>query len=346
MEIEQPVSSTKTIDRWHLLYLAVFAIAIFLLLPHLFRFDHLIQLLRTAKPEFIAIAVLAEMSRYFFSAGSTIALARLFNRRVALLPMTEAFIAGAALNRIFSTGGAPGMVLRLVFLIKQDIHAGWVAAIYMIEDIIGLGIGVLIFLFGIGTLMGAQNARTIIELAAGLVAGSIVLGALAIYILRRRVVIQRLVHYLFRESNCYVERFLHRTIYFPDRVQRTLDDFYTGMHAARLQPQYVVASLFFNLARYVAGGATLYLCFHALGDTISPGILIMLYTAASMISTTSAIPGEVAIMGTGFVVLFGSLGLSPEAAILALVLSRALAFWLPLPIGLLAFVHLRRKHGL
>jgi uncharacterized protein (TIRG00374 family) len=346
MEIDRSIPTHKSIEWRHLIYLALLAAAVFLLLPHLVRFDRLVKLLLTAHPQYILVALTAESLRYIFSAGSTIALARLFDRRVPLMPMTEAFFAGAALNRIFSTGGAPGMVVRLIFLLKQGLHVGWVAAIYMIEDLIGFGIGVVVFLFGIGILTSAQNTRSIVELALGLLGGSILLGLLVIYVLRQKILVRRLVHGIAHFSNRIVERFFRRTVYRRDRVERTLDDFYVGLHEARLRPQYVAAALLFNVLRYVAGGATLFFCFYALGDTISPGVLILLYTTASVLSTTSAMLGEVAIMGTGFVVLFGTLGLSPEAAILAMVLSRALAFWLPMPVGLLALWHLRRRNQL
>ncbi len=346
MEFDRSIPTHKSIEWRHLIYLALLAVAVFLLLPHLVRFDRLVKLLLTAHPQYIVIALTTETFRYVFSAGSTIALARLFDRRVPLMPMTEAFFAGAALNRIFSTGGAPGMIVRLIFLIKQGLHVGSVAAIYMIEDIIGLGIGMIVFLLGIGTLTGAQNTRAIVELALGLLAGSALLGLVVIYVLRQKILVRRLVHGVAYWSNRFTERLFRRTVYHREQVERTLDDFYLGMHQARLRPQYVAASLLFNLLRYAAGGATLFFCFYALGDTISPGVLIMLYTTASVLSTTSAMLGEVAIMGTGFIVLFGLLGLTPEAAILATVLSRALAFWLPLPVGLLALWHLRRRNQL
>ena len=346
MDIERSIPSFRSVDRRQVIYLLIFGIAIFLLLPHLVRFDRFIHLLETANPVFIGLALIVETLRYFFSAGSTIALARLFQRRVPVLPMTEAFFAGAALNRTFSTGGAPGIVVRLLFLMQQGLHAGSVAAIFMIEDIIGLAIGTATFFFGITTLSSTQTIRSFTTQAIIFLISTGLLGLLAIYVLRKRTHIYRIIHYIARMSNRIAERFFQRTIYIPNRVQQTLDDFYAGLHAARLQPQYWIVSSLFNVLRYVSGGAALYFSFHALGDTISPSVLILLYTAASVLSTMSALPGEVAIMGTGFIVLIGSLGLSAEAASLALVLSRTIAFWLPMPVGFLALFHLRRKHSL
>jgi uncharacterized membrane protein YbhN (UPF0104 family) len=71
--------------------------------------------------------------------------------------------------------------------------------------------------------------------------------------------------------------------------------------------------------------------------------LILIYTAVSVLSSVSAVPGEVAIMGTSVALLSLAFGVPRDVAVLALLLSRAIAFWLPIPVGFAAFWHLRRK---
>jgi uncharacterized protein (TIRG00374 family) len=83
-----------------------------------------------------------------------------------------------------------------------------------------------------------------------------------------------------------------------------------------------------------------------LGWRVEPGILILLYTSASVISTISAVPGEFAIMGASWAVLTLSFGVPKDIAIMAMLLSRTVAFWLPLPIGAAAFWNLRRQNYL
>jgi len=346
MEIERTLAPRTLIDRRQLIYLAILALAVFLLLPHVIGFDYVLRVLRTAHPLFILAAILAETLRYVASAGSTIALARLFDRRVPLAAMTEAFFAGAALNRTFSTGGAPGMFVRLVFLMKHGVHAGSVAAIFFIEDIAGLVIGTGVFLVGLTTLTSPRSITTVIELALGFLIGSMILVLAAFFVWRNRAIVERAVHGLARRSNKIVERFFRRSIYLPDRVQQALDDFYTGLTAARQAPMYVGLSFGFNLIRTIAGLTTLYFAFVALEQNVAPGMAMILSTLASVLSTTSAVPGEVAIMSTGFAILLKSIGLIPKSALVALILSRAISFWLPLIVGYLALFRLRRHHDL
>jgi uncharacterized protein (TIRG00374 family) len=336
----------KLIDRRQLIYLAILAIAVFLLVPRIIGFERVAQLLSNAEPIYLAIALGAETTRYFTSAGSTLALARLFDREVPFVPMTEAFFAGSALNRVFSTGGAPGMVARFVFLIKHQVTAGSVAAIFLIEDIIGLVIGGIVFIVGVTTLATNQPSDFLGNLVLGFLIGTVPLALASIYVFRNRTGVERIIHGLARLTDSIVKRLFHRSPYTYERVERSIDDFYLGLTAARNKPHLVAVSFGMNVLRYVGGGAALYFAFLSLHQTIAPGVLILLYTTTSLLTSTSAILGEVAIMGTGFAVLSLSLGITPEVAIFALILSRATAFWMPLPIGFLALLHLRRRHHL
>ncbi len=340
-------TSSRRIKRRQLLYLGVLGLAVFLLLPHLLGFHRVLNILRGAQPVYVILSLLAEVSRYFISAASTLILARLFDRRVPFLPMTEAFFASSAANRIFSTGGAPGMLIRLLFLGKHNVSAGAVATIYLIEDIAGLAVGSIVFFAGIWTLATKQTSANVATNTALIASfASLALTAGLLYALRYRATIERIAHWLALKLDALAARITRRPFYSPARVQHLLDDFYAGLALARRAPRTVALVFILNVVRHAAGLAVWYFAFFALGQTIAPGILILIYTLASVLSTTSAVPGEVAIMGTGSAILFLSFGVSPDAALLALLLSRAIAFWLPLPIGLLALWRLRRQHDL
>lgn len=345
-KIPQRMTTHRFIQRRQLVYLAVLAVAVFLFIPRLAGFDNVGILLTNAQPIYLLIALVAEMLRYFVSAGSTIALALLFDRMVPFFEMTEAFFAGAALNRVFSTGGAPGMVVRLVFLLRHQVTSGSVAAIYLIEDIIGLVIGVIIFAVGIVTITSNQTSNFANDLAIAFAIGTVPLALGAIFIVRNRPGVERLVHGLARLGDAIAQRLFHRSIYTPERVEHSLDDFYLGMSAARRRPLLVAVSFLMNVLRYGGGSVALYFSFLALGQEIAPDVLILLYTTTSLLSSTSAVLGEVAIMGTGFAVLSRALGLAPDVAVVGLIVSRTLAFWMPLPIGFLALFHLRHRHDL
>lgn len=303
--------------------------------------------MRRADQLYVSLALIAEAARYVLSAGSTKILVRMFKRSVHLEPMTEAFFAGAAANRTFSTAGAPGMVIRLMFLMRQGVDAGQVAVIYLIEDIIGFFIGVLIFVLGIIGLVNAHPSNLfILNATIAFAAGSAILAIGGIYIYRRRTWVERGVHAVARWLNMIVAWFLGRPLYTPERVQQAVDEFYAGMPIVRRAPLNVLASFALNLLRYLAGAIALYFAFLALGWSISPGVLILIYTSVSVLSAVSAVPGELAIMGGSWAILTLSFGVPKDIAMMALLLSRTIAFWMPIPIGALALWNLRRQRML
>ncbi len=331
--------------RW--IYLLLAGIGIFILFPQLVGFNRTIQLLARADSTFLALALITEALRYVFSAGTTRVLARLFHRTIPIEPLTEAFFAGAAANRTFSTGGAPGMLIRLLFLAHQEVTAGAVAVIFLIEDVAGFTVGGLIFLAGAVTLVTAHRSEQfIVNVAVICTAGSVALVLAAIAVSRQRPWVERGVHALARVVNRFLAWLNGRPPYTRDQVQRGLDDFYAGVALARHAPKVITFVFGLNLLRTVAGMAALYFAFLAIGWAINPAVLILLYTSVSVLSTVSALPGELAIMGGSWAILTLSFGVPRDIAMTALLLSRSIAFWLPIPIGYAALWNLRRLHYL
>lgn len=332
-------------DRRQVLALLILGAAIFLFIPRLIGIRHVVQLLQVANPVFLALALAAEILRYLASAASTLILARVFDVDVPLVPMVEAFFAGAAANRTFSTGGAPGMVIRFAFLTRQRVHAGAVAVIFLIEDLIGLAIGGAVLLIGIIAVTSTLPPGTlIVNMTLVSAVGSPLLILIGWYVYRHRAWVEQGVHATARVLSRPAGWLTGRPILDPKNVQRALDDFYDGMSAARRAPINVATAILYNVVRYVAGAAGLYFSFHSMNWTISPGVLILIFTAVSALSSVSAVPGEMAIMGTSFALFSLALGVPGDIAMLALLLSRATAFWLPIPVGYAAFWDLRRKH--
>ncbi|HEX9074709.1 MAG TPA: flippase-like domain-containing protein, partial [Anaerolineae bacterium] len=270
----------------------VAAVGLFVLFPQIIGYNRAINLLRHADPRYLGIALVAEALRYVTSAGSTYILSWLFECNLPFEPLTETFFAGGAANRTFSTGGAPGMLIRLLFLTGQGITAGTVAVIFLIEDIAGLLVGSLVLVLGIVVLVNAQPSNHLIaNFALVFSVGLLAIGAAFICLSHHRTWVERGVHAAARACNAVVAWLTGRSFFTPDRVQKALGEFYIGMSIGVRAPLFVLATLALNLLRYAGGIAALYFCFLSLGWSVEPGILILLYTSASVISTISAVPG-------------------------------------------------------
>ncbi len=341
-------TETQTLERGMMarrrgwLSLLLIAIGVFVLLPHLIGFERAFRTMARAQPFYLALALAAELTRYVVSAGSTFILARLFNGDVPYVPLIQAFFAGTAANRTISAGGAPGIVVRTLFLINRGLSLGSVAVLFLIEDIAGAVVGGVVLFTGAGVLMALTAEGRIGLTLALLVIGASGLVFGAGYLYARRELLERLVHAAARGVSQATVRLFGRALYDALRVQRSIDDFYLGVAQARARPLYVLASFGLNVLRYLAGMLALYFSFYAFGWNISPLVLILLSTSFSLLTTMSAAPSEVVIMGAGLAVLAFYVNVPRDVALVALLLSRSLSFWLPIPVGYLAFWNLRR----
>lgn len=340
----RPLGATRVHDRRLLAVFVLAGLAVILLLFNLAGSNQTFALIQAAQPPFVLAVLIAQALRYAGSAGSTYVLARVFGQRLPSLSLYETMLAGQALNRTFSVGGAAGMWARYSFLTRQGLHSGAVAALFVVEDILGAITVMLVFAVGFITVI----ATTVLPqftwaILAGFAVVLFLLGLGALNLYRRRKLVERIVHKVARTFNAVLIRLIGKEVYDPAHIQTAVDDFYIGMAHARHDPPRVVGAFIFNLLRLGFDAASLYFAFWAIGFAIAPAFLLVIFTSSSALSTLSGVPGELGVMETSLAVLATSLGIPPPSAVSAILLFRALSYWLPIPIGYLAFGDLERR---
>ncbi len=253
-------------------------------------------------------------------------------------------LTGQALNRTFSVGGAAGMFVRYSFLTRQGLHSGAVAALFVVEDVLGVVTIALVFAIGLVAVLATdalpQFAWVVVP---GFIVGAVLATFAALALYRRRHFVEWIVHTLARVLGAAISRLIGKEIYDHAHVQLAVDEFYAGMTHARRDPRRVAGAFFNNLLRLSFDAASLYFAFWAIGFAIAPGILLVIFTSSSALSTLSGVPGELGVMEASLAVLSTSLGIAPATAVSAIVLFRALSYWLPIPLGYLTFWHLQRR---
>jgi uncharacterized protein (TIRG00374 family) len=329
--------------RWLLVFILVGIAFIFLLL-NLAGSQRTFARIQSAQPAFVLAVLVAQALRYAGSAGSTQILAKIFGQRVPFAPLYETMLAGQALNRTFSVGGAAGMWVRYSFLTRWGLHSGAVAALFVVEDVLGALAVSLVFATGFVAVIATTALPQLTWLVvAGFAIGLVLLTIGGIHLYRRRTLLERAVHTVARASNAVLARLIGKSVYDPAHIQMALEDFYTGMAHVRHDPFRVVGAFLFNLLRVGFDAASLYLAFWAIGFAIAPAFLLVIFTSSSALSTLSGVPGELGVMETALAILSTSLGISPPTAVSAILLFRALSYWLPIPIGYLTFWNLQRS---
>jgi uncharacterized protein (TIRG00374 family) len=83
-------------------------------------------------------------------------------------------------------------------------------------------------------------------------------------------------------------------------------------------------------------------CFHAFGVSVPVGVLVQGYFVGMVSNLAPSPAGGVGTVDAGMIGSFVLFGLPLEAVIPAVLLFRVIGFWLPIPVGIWAYIQLRR----
>jgi uncharacterized protein (TIRG00374 family) len=89
-----------------------------------------------------------------------------------------------------------------------------------------------------------------------------------------------------------------------------------------------------SAVNWLADAAALWLVFLGLGYQLEPGVLLAGYGAANLATALPVTPGGLGVVEAGTAGVFAALGVSPAAAVIAVIAYRVMAFWLPVAAGL------------
>lgn len=331
-------------DRRLVALFVLAGLAFVVLLLNLAGSKRTFELIAGAQPLYVACILGLQALRYAASAGSTYMLAEILGKRLPLLPLYETMLAGQALNRSFSVGGAAGMWARYSFITRQGMHSGPFAALLVVEDLIGAVAVVVVFVAGLAGVIATTTLPDIAWLVTlGFGAGILLVGAGALYLYRRRPLLTWIVHAAARAFSAILARIIGKQVYTHEQMEAIIDEFYKAVTLTRHDPPRLGISFLFNVLRLALDAASLYYAFWAVGFAISPGVCLVIFTGSSALSTLSAAPGELVVMETSLAMLSTGLGIAPPVAVSATLLFRVLSYWLPIPFGYLAFWRLERR---
>jgi uncharacterized protein (TIRG00374 family) len=320
-----------------LLVVLLLVAAIYVLLPRVFDTQDVLGKLDDANGIWIAVALAFNVLAFF----SYVALFRgVIGERVLHLEWRESYqitMAGLAATRLFSAGGAGGIVLTYWALRKAGMPRRQTAcrmvaflvllyAVYMFALVLG---GILL---RTGLLNGANPAGLTIVPAA--LAGAVI----AIFLLIALI---------------------------PEDIERRLAGFARGYrfarHAQRLasgpatlatgtrtaigfvrDPSRGGLAVLGAVGFWAANIAILWAAFHAYGAEVPLGVVVQGFFIGMVANLFPFAPAGVGAVDAGMIgtfVLFDVPGAEVFAAVLTY---RLIAFWLPIPPGMVAFLQLRK----
>lgn len=104
-------------------------------------------------------------------------------------------------------------------------------------------------------------------------------------------------------------------------------------------------ALLASIGRWLLDLATLLVVLHAIGSDPRPSLVLIAYVAAGVLAQIPITPGGLGFVEAGLAATLALAGVGAGAAVLATLAYRLVSYWLPLPIGGVAWGLHRRRYG-
>ena len=317
------------------LVVAVLVAAIYVLLPSLAGFDDAISKLDEGTWYWYVIAV--GFTGVMF--GSYVALFRGVIGRQVHLRVSESYqitMAGLAATRLLSAGGAGGIVLtywalRKAGMKRHDSAERMVAFLVLLYSFYVAAVIIFGILLETGVLPGGGPVSMTIIPAA--IAGVIALIALAICLIPGDL--QRRLSHLRTEGRA------GRIAVKLATVPATISSGFRAAISYLRNPSQGSLAILGALGFWAANIAILWASFMAFGESVPIGVMVQGFFVG-MVANLAPAPAGVGAVDGGLIGAFLIFGLPASTVIAAVLIYRLIAFWLPVPPGIVAFLQLRR----
>jgi uncharacterized protein (TIRG00374 family) len=319
-------------------------IAIYVILPKVVGLENVVSRLDDAKWYWVAIAPA-------FSALAFLSYAVLFRgvvggrdddlvrRRLDYRTSLQITLAGFVATSLFSAGGAGGIALtywalRKAGMSRRRAACRMLAFLVLLYSVYLLALVIFGILLRAGVLHGDNPAGgTIIPAAVG---GVGLLFLVAVSFIPEDL--QRGIRKLESRGT--------RVAKIASAGAKAIGTLASGVRTAAVHlrhPRRSALTLAGALGWWAGNIGILWTCFHAFGVLVPFGVLVMGFfvgMVANLAPSPAAGTGTVDVGLIGAFVLFG---VDAETVFPAILTYRLVGFWLPIPVGVLAFVQLRRR---
>jgi uncharacterized protein (TIRG00374 family) len=318
-----------------LVAVVLLVVAIYILIPRLFDLEDAIDKIGDGDPLWIVVGLLCCVGMF----AAYVALFRgVVGEKVVHLEWRESYeitMAGLAATRLFSAGGAGGILLTYWALRKAGMErrravCRMVALLVVLYSVYLAALVVFGILLRTGVLSGeAPLSGTIIP--AALAAVVIVIGLLM------ALLPEDIEHRIERHTSGRFGRIAQRLATAPATFAqgtRTAIAFVRHKSAGAM-------AIGGAIGFWAANIAILWASFHAFDVAVPLGVVIQGFFLGMLANLIPFAPGGVGAVDAGMIGAFVLFGL-PGAEVFAAVLTyRVIAFWLPIPPGIVAFFQLR-----
>ena len=343
----EEVESRMLFDRRRLityvLVVAVILVALYFVLPELAGLEDSLRKIEDADPVWITIALgftLLSFAAYIALFRGILGGRRVspqFQERIDWRTSYQITLAGLAATRLFSAGGAGGIALtywalRRAGMGARQTAARMVAFLVLLYTVYLLALVIVGIFLRVGLFPGpAPVSMTIVPAAlAGIALGILLLLSLVPVDLER-----------------IVARWAqgHRRVRLARRIASVPATIAAGTREALTilrHPSSGALALVGAVGFWAANICVLWACFHAFGESVPKAVLIQGFFVGMTANLLPFFPGGVGSVDAGMIAAFLAFGEPSSTVFVSVLAYRVIAFWLPIPPGILAYLQLRR----
>jgi uncharacterized protein (TIRG00374 family) len=315
--------------------LALSAISLYVLLPSLLAVASSWRALEHLDWWFAVLVLVCEAA----SSVSLWWLDRIALRTRAWFPVATAQLSGNVAGRLLPGGGATATAFTVSMLSRAGIDTGQAAAAFSTSTLLQLATTLALPVLALPAILGGapvnHDLATAAYLGIAVLAGLLAAGAAAF-------VYDRPLELAGRATQWVLNHTVRRRRPITGLAQQFLADrdFVRETVGERWRAA-VLAAAGNTGFDYLA----LLCALRAVGAAPRPSLVVLAYAAAELLALIPFTPGGLGFVEAGLVGTLTLAGVPPHNALTATLLYRLVAYWLPLPVGGLAYVLFRRRYG-
>lgn len=332
---ELPIFTTRRLFQTTVLVLVVL-VGIYFLFPKLVGLGNALGKLGDASPIWIGIAVAFNLLAFLTYIALFKAVVGGNALRLTWLETYEINMAGLAATLLFSAAGAGGIVLTFWALLKAGMRRHEVARRMVAFLTLHYAFyPFALILFGILLRTGVLNGDSSVELTIvpAAVAGLLLAGGLLLALIPP-------------DLGPRVARFVHgeKGRALAKRVAKVPATFAEGFRFALslfTHPSQGGLAVLGAAGFWAANIGILWACFHAFGVHVPLAVVVQGFFLGMVANLFPFAPAGVGAVDAGMIGAFVLFGIPEDTVFPAILIYRLIAFWMPIPFGLVAFFQLR-----
>jgi len=319
---------------WRIVLLLIGGVSLYLLAPKLIEIFTSWPKLKTLEPWWVGLAVVFEAMSFV----SLWEVERIALRASSWFAVGTAQLTSNAAGSVIPGGGATAGAFGYRMLVQAGIPPGDVASGLTATM---LGTTAMVFalpLLALPAILGGVAApRGLVETAYIGVGGFVLvaaLGAAAFLWDRPLLLAGRAARWVLRHTP---KR--DKAADLPERLLRQRDRIKSAFGERwHLALAGVVGKVGFDYLALVC-------CLAAVGARPDPALVLLAYVAGSLLALIPVTPGGLGFVEAGLTGMLALAGVSAEQALVGTLAYRLVAFWLPLPVGGIAYLLFRHRYG-